>query len=168
MRENETVCAQKGRGGGADPALVAWLSRYRELGRQVDLRCEELAQWRSRATRVTPSLGERPRGGGGDGSPLEVAVEHIVAIEEELGREIAQLHAARREIAGAVAAVGDSTLATLLEKRYLGGKTWEAIAEEMGYSGRHIHRLQKAALAAVGEQVRGRALTVSKHGMVCH
>lgn len=42
--------------------------------------------------------------------------------------------------------LGDSTYRTLLIARYINCKTWEEIAEDMGYDVRHIHRLHGAAL----------------------
>ena len=42
-------------------AKVRWLSRFQRLGQRVDERFEELAAWRSRATRMGPRLTDGPR-----------------------------------------------------------------------------------------------------------
>ncbi|MBU5420005.1 hypothetical protein KQI11_07710 [Acetanaerobacterium sp. MSJ-12] len=129
-------------------AKVRWLSRYQRLGQRVDERFEELAAWRSRATRMGPRLTDGPRALR-EGSRIEEAVERIIDIEGEIAREIDEMAAARGEIRAAVAGVEDDTLALLLEKRYLAAKTWEEIAGEMGYSTMQVWRLHQKGLESL-------------------
>lgn len=129
-------------------AKVRWLSRYQRLGQRVDERFEEMAAWRSRATRMGPRLTDGPRALR-EGSRIEEAVERIIDIEGEIAQEIDEMAAAREEIRAAVAGVEDDTLALLLEKRYLAAKTWEEIAGEMGYDYRWVLRLHQRAINKV-------------------
>lgn len=127
---------------------VLWLSRYQRLGKRVDKKCEELSQWRSRAEKVTSSFSDRPKGGE-EGNRLEETVERIIAIEEELNREIDEMVDVRREIQAAISSLEDCTLEALMEMRYLGGKSWEEIAVAMGYSWRWTMNLHKKALSSI-------------------
>lgn len=50
------------------------------------------------------------------------------------------------DIKNSIEAVQDDRMKIILEKRYIGGKTLEEIAEDMNYSSRHIRRLHHNAL----------------------
>ncbi|MBU5419982.1 DUF1492 domain-containing protein [Acetanaerobacterium sp. MSJ-12] len=124
---------------------VLWLSRYRKLGKRVDQKCEELSQWRSRSEKVTSSFSDGPKGGE-EGNRLEETVERIIAIEEELNREIDEMVDIRKEIQAAISSLEDCTLEALMEMRYLGGRSWEEIAVALSYNYRWILRLHKKAI----------------------
>ena len=69
-----------------------------------------------------------------------------VALETEIDCQQTALLRMRCEILQAIDAIQDDTLATLLTAYYVNGKTWEAVAEQMGYALRHLMRLHEKAL----------------------
>lgn len=71
------------------------------------------------------------------------------AENEELAREMA-------EVENAVWQVTDEKCREVLWKRYIWGRKWAEIAEEMLYSEQHIHRLHKKALEMVAVPINYR------------
>ena len=124
---------------------IAWLNRYREYDREIDRKCEELSRWRSRATRVTPTLSLAP-GGGGSGDSMAQAIEKIVTIEAEINAEIDRLLLIRGEVEKAIKAVPEPTLRTVLELRYIDGHTFEGTADKMNMSYQWVCVLHGRAL----------------------
>lgn len=63
-----------------------------------------------------------------------------------LDEKVEELMAYRVKMLKLIKELSDSTYRTLLIARYINCKTWEKIAEDMGYDVRHVHRLHGAAL----------------------
>lgn len=61
---------------------------------------------------------------------------------EELAREMAEVEKAVERLSG-------GNCREVLWKRYISGKKWAEIAEEMCYSEQHLHRLHQKALEMV-------------------
>ena len=122
----------------------AWLQQYRLLDRQIQQKADEIAAWRARAEKVTPSYSGDPCGGGGD--RIQSAVDKILQLESEASQEISQLLELEREIREAIRTVEDPTLRLMLEYRYIHGLTWEQIADRMSYNDRWVRRLHGKAL----------------------
>lgn len=55
----------------------------------------------------------------------------------------------KAEISSAICRVSDRSCRVLLIMRYLLGKSWQEIADEMHISERHVYRLRKKALKAL-------------------
>ena len=77
---------------------------------------------------------------------LEECTQKIMDLQEELCSAMADLVDVTCEIARAIQKLGDYDYQDLLVKRYVLGKTWEKIAEEMNYELRYIHKLHGKAL----------------------
>ena len=60
----------------------------------------------------------------------------------------------KRDIRELIAQIRKPEYRTLLELRYLGFRTWDAIAEEMGFEPRTIYRLHSNALRVVERLMR--------------
>lgn len=124
---------------------IAWLRRYREAVTEQDRLMGEIAQWRSLAEKVSPTLSSLPKGGGGPGRMIS-AVEHINALEAELADQIVERVTTRREIGQAIDRVQDERLSRLLRLRYIDGLTWERVAVEMHYCYKQTKRLHWKSL----------------------
>lgn len=124
---------------------IAWLRRYQEAVAEQDRLMGEIAQWRSLAEKVSPTLSSLPKGGGGPGRMIS-AVEHINALEAELADQIVERVTTRREIGQAIDRVQDERLSRLLRLRYIDGLTWERVAVEMHYCYKQTKRLHWKAL----------------------
>lgn len=119
-----------------------WFSR----GRQIDQRIEHLQQQRreewERVTSTTPNLS----GDIVDGTKDPHKLDRYVALDDMIGREIDDLLRIKCELKEVICRIADLRYRTVLEKRYIGCKTWEQIAVEMNYSYMHICRLHGEAL----------------------
>ena len=82
---------------------------------------------------------------------MENVIAKILDHESEINADIEKLVDTKREIVEALQRVPVIEHKTLLELRYICGKTWEDIAAEMMYSVRNIHRLHSDALYEFGK-----------------
>lgn len=123
---------------------MEYLQEYRKAERAVDRKMEEFDHWKERALRTNSILGGTRSSGIGD--PTGNAVEKMVDLQREINGEIDHLVDVRKEIGACIRKVKDDNLELLLEYRYIDGRTWEDIAERMGYSYQHVNRLHKKAL----------------------
>ena len=124
-----------------------YLSQYRYAVKRAARTDAEIAQWRSVAEKVTPTLSGMP--GGGTGSRIESAVEQMDALREKLNDQMARCAQIRIAIDKAIEGVPDERLRYLLELRYVDGCTFEQIAVNMHYDWRHVVRLHGFALSAL-------------------
>ena len=127
---------------------IAWLRRYQEAGAEQDRLMGEIAQWRSLAEKVSPTLSSLPKGGGGPGRMIS-AVEHINALEAELADQIVERVTIRREIGQAIYRVQDERLSRLLRLRYIDGMTWEKIAVQMDMTYQWVCKLHGKSLELI-------------------
>ena len=98
----------------------------------------------SDATKITAQLTGMPRGGGHDWT--DDAIKHVEACAGRISAEIVALCAAKEAVWAAIDSVEGLTLRTVLEMRYRAYRTWEDIAEELGYEVRYVKKLHLKAL----------------------
>ena len=80
------------------------------------------------------------------GMRMENTICKIVDLEREINRDIDQLVDLKAEAREALAQMPNPDESLILELRYFSRKTWEKIAEETGYSVRHVTRLHGRGL----------------------
>ena len=73
-------------------------------------------------------------------------VNQIADLESELVCDIEKLKMLKIELNHAIENVPDVDCSLVLSKRYILMKTWEQIAEEMGYSLTQIHRIHNRGI----------------------
>lgn len=127
---------------------VRWLRRYQESLRREQELAEEVERLQSEATRITPLLSGMP-GGAGDGQKLPRSVERIVQAKQELEKEIIECNVIRWEVTKAINQIDNPRNNIIFRKRYLLGKTFDAIAIEMDMDSRWIRKLHKKAIATL-------------------
>ena len=127
-----------------------YLSRLGRLVEKVEARAEYITvmQTLKAATeRANPEESKR--------------IEALIGAENvSLRADVEEMIRAGAEIRETISRVDDAQLKTLLELRFVGCMTWEAVAERMDYERRQIFRKRKAALDAVAE--------ILKHVTECH
>ena len=127
-----------------------WLLR----GKAAKLEIEALLTARQQAFQ----LACLPPSGGGErvqvsrGNRQEERLLALASLEEEIDRQVAALYVILGEISHAVSQVEEPILRVLLTERYINDKTWEQVADSMGYDLRWVHRLHKRAVAAIAER----------------
>jgi len=124
---------------------IAYLKRYGEIDSQIQAKCDEKAMWMARATKITPSLSDMPKGGEQQ-NKIEQSVEKIVDIESEIEQELSELMKIRSEVKAAIKTVPNAKYREVLERRYIYGQHWEQIAVDMNYDYRWVLRLHGKAL----------------------
>lgn len=125
-----------------------YLMQYRKLELQIDRELEELERWKSKATKVTPTYTDTPKGNS-SGDRLQTTVEKIIELSAQINRDIDHLVDTRCAIWEAIQNIQDESYKTLLSYRYIDGMTWEQIATKMYYDRSHVCRLHGQALNAI-------------------
>lgn len=131
-----------------------YLSQYKGLCVEIDIKKEQAEQLRERATSVAHMSGNGSSGSSYSDS-LGRTVAKLVDTENELRAMIDRLIALKSEIEKTIEAVEDFKLRQILTLRYINGHTFEKIAEEMDYSCMQIFRLHGKALGMVCRKVSG-------------
>lgn len=124
---------------------IKWLSRCKDIDRKIQSKCDEVSVWMSRATKITSTISDMPKGGQQE-NKTETTVEKIMQIDAEINREIDELVKIKAEVRSAISAVPNSTYREVLERRYIRGQKWEQIAVEMAYEYHYVCRLHGKAL----------------------
>ena len=126
-----------------------FLSQAYRLDLRINSKIEQMASLNELAAKCTSAVTGMPRNPAKSRSPMEDAVVKIVALEEEIDRDIDRLVDLKREIVRVIKEVENPEYQTLLEKRYLCFMTWEQIAVDMNYSIQHVYRLRNRALKEI-------------------
>lgn len=77
---------------------------------------------------------------------IPIDMEKINKLKDAICSELNRLVALKARIINEIDNMPDNTENTILAKRYVEGKTWDQIAEEIGYSKRQVCRLHEKAL----------------------
>lgn len=129
-----------------------YLSQVHKLNQRIDSRLEQLERLKSLAMRVSTNITQqRVSGGNGVESPMEKALTKIIDLENEINKEIDQFIGLKQEIMGTIRKVEDVNCQLVLEKRYVSGKQWEDISNELGYSISGVFRIHGQALKEIGK-----------------
>ena len=101
-----------------------YLSQVLYIDQRINCKLEQVMRLRENATKATATLSDMPHSDSPNLKSMENTICKIVDLEREINR--------------------DESL--ILELRYFSRKTWEKIAEETGYSVRHVTRLHGRGL----------------------
>lgn len=121
-----------------------YLEQYRVLELAIENRKNEIAKLRERA--VSSSV---PQGGGHSTSPSDKVgtIAAIIADEiRELEEDVLEFMSLRKKINGIIDSVEDKLDREMLWMRYIGGNTYEEIAERTGYCEHQTRRRIKNTL----------------------
>ena len=129
-----------------------YLSRYREAIIKADGIRDSISELRARQEQVgSPAYSDLPKAPS-DGD-LADYIARLDARERKLTEQLNLCARIREEIEHTLDVLDKDfpTEAAMLRKRYIAGKTWETIADEMGYMERNIYVLHGNALLHVSE-----------------
>ena len=125
-------------------AVKEYLGRALQLDQLIHSKMEEVNQFRRLAESIsTGCLEEHVSRSAPEEASYTKWVERIVEKEKELDADIDRLVSAKMEISGFIGRVRNPQWQCLLRSRYVMGKSWAQIAEEMDCSLRSVHRLHK-------------------------
>ena len=125
--------------------VKTYLRKARELDTLVHTKLSEIDRLRELAECLSsPKLGERVTSSNGNTSMQ--TVDKIVDLQAEVNKEIAVLVDLIAEIHTKIEQLENPTERAVLTERYINVKSWEEIAEIIGYSDRNTRYLHGRAL----------------------
>ena len=126
-----------------------YLLQARYLDNRIASKREQIQNLNDLATKCTSTWSDMPRSQNTGRSRMADCVMKIIDLEEQISKEMVRLVELKREISETIECLENIEYKILLEKRYLCYKSWEVIADDMGYSIRQIHRMHGDALKHV-------------------
>lgn len=128
-----------------------WLSRYRPTLLELDRLINERQRWIDRATKITTSISDMPKGMS-EGGSLQAAIENAVVIDSKINAAYEEAEQIRQEILEAIATVDDLTLRMVLKYIYIDGLKYKEITKIMTYDRTNLWRLHNRAVEKINLQ----------------
>lgn len=135
--------------------IKQYLRRIERLDEIVKSKLEQIDRLRDLLTKITscPSIDGVKTNNNPD--KIGVTVAKIVDLENEINKTVNELIDLKREVIRMIDSVETADCRLLLTLRYINGKTWEEIAEEMNLSYQWVSgRLHNQALVALDNVLR--------------
>jgi DNA-directed RNA polymerase specialized sigma subunit len=126
-----------------------YLNQAYWLDRRINSKLEQLSALRDMATKTTSIMSDDVVSRTRNVHSMQDVIAKIIDMQAEVNADIDRLVDLKRDIMQVVKAVDNPELQTLLELRYLCFKSWEYVAEQMGYNVRHIYRLHDEAVEQI-------------------
>lgn len=126
-----------------------YLQQIRLYDSRISIKLEELQRLKEMVLRITPTLKDDVVSGEGNQDKLSDAVAKIVDLEVEINRDVDRYVNAKQEISATLGKLTDPDQLRVLHMRYVQYKTWEQIANEMGFSYRWVCTIHGRALQEI-------------------
>ena len=126
-----------------------YLNQAYWLDRRIDSKLAQLSSLKDLATKATNVMSDAVVSHTRNPHSLQDVVAKMIDMQSEINADIDHLVDLKQEIMHTIKSVKNPEQQTLLELRYLCFKSWEFVAEEMGYNVRHIYRLHDEAVEQV-------------------
>lgn len=123
-----------------------YLSQAFHIDQRINSKLEQVMKLRETSTKATATLSDMPRSDTPNVHRLEDTICKIIDLENEINHDIDKLVDLKREAREVIGQLSDPDQQLILELRYLCYKTWEEIADELGYCPSNIYRLHGRAL----------------------
>ena len=123
-----------------------YLNQAYWLDRRIDSKLEQLSALKDMAAKTTSVMSDDVVSHTRNVHSMQDVIAKIIDMQAEINADIDQLVDLKREIMQVVKTVQNPEHQTLLELRYLCFKSWEDVAQELGYNVRHIYRLHDEAV----------------------
>lgn len=123
-----------------------YLSQAFHIDQRINSKLEQVMKLRETSTKATATLSDMPRSDTPNVHRLEDTICKIIDLENEINHDIDKLVDLKREARDVISQLSDPDQQLILELRYLCYKTWEEIADELGYCPSNIYRLHGRAL----------------------
>lgn len=128
---------------------VEYLSQAYKLDQRIDCKLEQLSTLKSLSTKMTMNYNSEGGSSIRKRDTMENAIVKLIDLENEIDDDIDALIDLKRETVTVLKTVEDPEQRLILELRYLSYKTWEYIAQRLGYSYRQVHRIHGQALKSI-------------------
>lgn len=132
--------------GNSESQAKKFFQEIRNIDKQIDVKCEQLEQLKALATKVTATMSDVSGKPSGVSRSMENSVDKIIMLQNEINADIDRLVNLKLEANKIIRQIQNEKHRRVLENRYLLGKTWEAIAVEMGITYQGVCKLHGRAL----------------------
>ena len=126
-----------------------YLNQAYWLDRRIDSKLEQLSALKNMATKTTSAMTDDVVSHTRNVHSMQDVLAKIIDMQAEINADIDRLVDLKSEIMHVIKEVKNPEHQTLLELRYLCFKSWEYVAEQMGYNVRHIYRLHDEAVEQI-------------------
>lgn len=127
-----------------------YMSRAYEIDKRIRIRRRRLEYLKSCIGSVGKGIDGMPKGPSHVTSVMEEQAIRIVDLENAISADERNLVSVRTEIAQVISRVGNETLTTILQMRYLDYMKWEDIMASLGYCRSYLYELHGRALQSIG------------------
>lgn len=132
-----------------------YLLRAYKLNQRIDSKLEQLEVLKSISVKVNTCFTHtKSSNGNNEKSQMENTLVKIIDLSHEVNDEIDRFIDIKAEIMETIKQVEDINLQLLLEKRYINGKSWEEIADELKYSVSGVFKLHGQALKEIDSIIK--------------
>lgn len=125
-----------------------YLMQAKYLSQRIHSKTCQLQELRDLAVTVTQVLSDMPKSQKVS-SRIEETVAKIIDYQDEIAVDIKDLVAIEKEISERISQLDKTEYQLILTERYLEGKDWHEIAEDMHYTTRWVQSLHGEALQAM-------------------
>ena len=126
-----------------------YMEQARYLDMQINSNIEQVRTLNELATKVTTVYSDMPHSPNRNTGRMEETIAKIIDLESEIDRDIDALVDLKREIQTVINNIEDEKYRVLLELRYINQKSWEEIANQLGYDLRYTHKIHGRALQKI-------------------
>ena len=124
-----------------------YLSQALWLDQMIESKLEQLETLRGLSMKVTSSFREdKVTGGNNEKSVMESTIVKVIELEEEINADFNRLIDLKKDIQNTIKKMEDINYQLLLEMRYINGKNWEDIAQQLNYNNRTVFKVHGKAL----------------------
>ena len=127
-------------------AVKQFLYQVKDARRRISVIEEQIMYRQEAMEHLGPSYSETPRGAGGFKSKIETGIADIDALEGKLREAESELARVTVVVSDAICELEDVNQQMVLMKRYISGKSWECIAQEMDNTARWAQKQHGRAL----------------------
>lgn len=126
-----------------------YMEQARYLDMQINSKIEQVRTLNELATKVTTVYSDMPHSPNRNTGRMEETIAKIIDLESEIDRDIDASVDLKREIQTVINNIEDEKYRVLLELRYINQKSWEEIANQLGYDLRYTHKIHGRALQKI-------------------
>ena len=131
----------------------AYMSQGWKIRKEIKAKLNAMEELRSMAEKTTTSFSLTPSAPQGNSSRVESFAIRIVEMQEDMEDCIKQLVEIQSRTQHMIELASDPIQRAILTEYHLNGKTCEAVAEEVGYSDRHIRYLMSKAYEEIAYNI---------------
>ena len=121
-----------------------YLERLMFLDKEISSKIATIQSLKSLAEKCTATLSDMPKSQGLK-TKEDIIIKKII-LEQKLDLNVDQLIDHKKEAMEKIEGMGEPIYKILLWERYINGKSWVRIAQNLNYSNMQIHRLHSNAL----------------------